>query len=154
MNSYIDVTQLADAFHDVFKLPVLQPSGNSGISIWFPPRQGFWYRRVSGAFALLCLDDIVLNGLKRSDALKLQGLDSTELTHPSNIILDKNQVDSNDALHAAQREWDRRNFLGLKILFNTVSDRITIANELEIISQRSAHNLWAAIVNSGLFDRY
>ncbi|TIA90816.1 hypothetical protein E3P99_01377 [Wallemia hederae] len=136
------------------QLPVLQPSGNSGISIWFPPRQGFWYRRISGAFALLCLDDIVLNGLKRDDALKLKGLDSVELTHPNNLILDKTNGDSAELLHAAQREWDRRNFLGLKILFNTVSDKITIANELDIISQRNAHLLWAAIVNSGLFDRY
>ena len=103
---------------------------------------------------MLCLDDIVLNGLKRDDALKLKGLDSVELTHPNNIILDKTNGDSVELLHAAQREWDRRNFLGLKILFNTVSDKITIANELDIISQRNAHLLWAAIVNSGLFDRY
>lgn len=136
------------------QLPVLQPSGNSGLSLWFPPRQGFWYRRVSGAFALLCLDDMVLNGLKRDDALKLQGLDSTELTHENNIILKPNNYDEKELLTRAQREWDRRNFLALKILFNTVSDKITISNELEIVSQRNAHHLWAAIVNSGLFDRF
>ncbi|TIC43120.1 hypothetical protein E3Q07_00766 [Wallemia mellicola] len=139
------------------QIPVLQPSGNSGLSLWFPPssvRQGFWYRRVSGAFALLCLDDMVLNGLKRDDALKLKGLDSTELTHENNIILKPNNHDEKELLERAQREWDRRNFLALKILFNTVSDKITISNELEIVSQRNAHLLWAAIVNSGLFDRF
>ena len=75
-----------------------------------------------------------------------------------------------DVIAKANREWDRRNFFALKILFNTskfyenfhyfykltifsiVSDKIQISDELAVISQRNAFSLWSAIVGTGLFD--